>query len=238
MNQAAANQAGADLAVAVVIPALDEEASIAGVVEAIRREVIGSTVIVVDNGSRDATAAAAAEAGAVVIAQPRRGYGWACRAGCDAAARGGAAVIVFLDGDGSMPAESVPSLIAPIVGGRADVVCGVRTGRCVPMPWHQRAGNRVIGLLLRLLYRVRMRELGPFRAVRATTLAALELPGSRYAWPAQLLARAAMHGARLIEVDVGYRERAGGRSKVGGTLKGSLLAAWDISRTLVVERVR
>ena len=225
-------------AIAAVIPALDEEASIGGVVESVLREVRGATVFVVDNQSCDDTAARATDAGAVVIAQPRRGYGWACRAGCDAAARSGASVIVFLDGDGSMPAESIPALLAPIVAGKADVVCGARTGPRAPMPWHQRTGNRVIGLQLRLLYGVRLHELGPFRAVRASTLSALRLPGSRYAWPAQLLARAARHGARVVEVDVGYRERTGGRSKVGGTIKGSLLAAWDISRTLVTERLR
>lgn len=224
--------------IAVVIPALDEEASIADVVSSVVREVSGSTVFVVDNSSRDATAARATDAGAVVISQPRRGYGWACRAGCDAAARIDAAIIVFLDGDGSMPAASIPALLAPIVAGNADVVCGARTGQRAPMPWHQRTGNRVIALQLRVLYGVRLRELGPFRAVRASTLAALELPGSRFAWPAQLLARAARHGARVVEADVGYRERTGGRSKVGGTLKGSLLAAWDISRTLVTERLR
>src|SRR5579859_2830181 len=227
-----------ELSVAVVVPALDEEASIAGVVESVRAEVAGATVVVVAFGSRDRTAVVAERAGAIVVAQPRRGYGWACRAGCDAAARTDASTIVFLDGDGSMPADSIPALLAPIVAGTADVVCGARTGARASMPWHQRTGNRIIGLQLRLLYGVRLRELGPFRAVRASTLDALELPGSRYAWPAQLLARAARRGARVVEVDVGYRERTGGRSKVGGTAKGSLLAAWDISKTLVTERVR
>lgn len=221
--------------VAVIIPALDEAATIAAVVTAICREV-DAQVVVVDNGSRDATASRAARAGARVVSQPRRGYGWACRAGCDAAA--GAATYVFIDGDGSMPADAIATLLAPIAAGTADVVCGARGAGNALMPWHQRLGNRVIGLLLRLLYGVRLRELGPFRAVRASTLVALELPGSRYAWPAQLLARAARQGARIAEVDVGYRRRAGGRSKVGGTLIGSLQAAWDISRTLVVERVR
>jgi glycosyltransferase involved in cell wall biosynthesis len=221
--------------VAVVIPALDEAATIAAVVTGIRSE-IDATVIVVDNGSRDATAAQARAAGATVVSQPRRGYGWACRAGCDAAS--GADVFVFLDGDGSMPASSIPALVAPVADGSADVVCGARRLRDGAMPWHQRAGNRVIATLLRGLHGVRLRELGPFRAVRASTLEALQLPGSRYAWPAQLLARAARHGSRIVEVDVGYGERAGGRSKVGGTLKGSIQAAWDISRILVAERVR
>lgn len=221
--------------IAVIVPALDEAATIAAVVTSLRREV-GADVVVVDNGSRDATATEAERAGASVVSQPRRGYGWACRAGCDSAAACDA--FVFIDGDGSMPAAAISTLLAPIVAGTADVVCGARRVRATPMPWHQRAGNRVIAMLLRVLYGVRLRELGPFRAVRASTLAALELPGSRYAWPAQLLARAARQGARIAEVDVGYRERAGGRSKVGGTLKGSLQAAWDISRTLVVERVR
>lgn len=226
-------------AVAVVIPALDEAASIAGVVTAVRDEleaVTTATVVVVDNGSRDRTAEIAAAAGACVVTQPRRGYGWACRAGCDAAAASD--VVVFLDGDGSMPADSIPALLAPILAGDADVVCGARVGRRTAMPWHQRAGNRVIGLLLRVLHGVRLRELGPFRAVRTTTLTALAMPGSRYEWPAQLLARAARRGARIVEVDVGYQERTGGRSKVGGSVRGSVLAAWDIGRTLVLERVR
>ena len=225
------------MSVAVVIPALDEAESIGAVVAAVHWQVAPPvSVIVVDNGSRDATAAVAAAAGAVVVTQPRRGYGWACRAGCDAATN--SEIVVFLDGDGSMPAEAIPSLLAPILAGAADIVCGARTGRRVPMPWHQRAGNRVIGGLLRALYGVRLRELGPFRAVRRSTLDSLELPGSRYAWPAQLLARAARKRARIAEVDVGYRERTGGRSKVSGSVRGSLQAAWDISRTLVVERVR
>lgn len=226
-------------AVAVVIPALDEVASIGGVVASVRTVLhasVAATVVVVDNGSRDATAVAAKDAGAVVVAQPRRGYGWACRAGCDAASASD--IVVFLDGDGSMPAESIPALLAPIIAGSADVVCGARIGLRAPMPWHQRAGNRVIGALLRSLHGVRVRELGPFRAVRTTTLAALGLPGSRYEWPAQLLARAARRGARIVEVEVGYRERAAGRSKVGGSLRGSFQAAWDISSTLVAERVR
>ncbi|HEX6538025.1 MAG TPA: glycosyltransferase family 2 protein [Candidatus Dormibacteraeota bacterium] len=226
-------------AIAVVIPALDEAASIADVVTAVRDELEGAAsamVIVVDNGSRDRTAEVAETAGASVVRQPRRGYGWACRAGCDAAR--GSDVVVFLDGDGSMPADAIPALLAPILHGDADIVCGARSGRHIAMPWHQRAGNRVIGLLLRALHGVRLRELGPFRAVRTTTLDALAMPGSRYEWPAQLLARAARRGARIAEVDVGYRERSGGRSKVGGSLRGSLLAAWDISRTLVLERVR
>lgn len=224
-----------DARVTVIIPALDEAATIATVVTGIKRA-LAADVVVVDNGSRDATAAEAARAGAGVVSQPRRGYGWACRAGCDAAT--GADTLVFIDGDGSMPATAIASLLAPIADGRADVVCGARVTGDAGMPWHQRAGNRVIAILLRVLYGVRLRELGPFRAVRASTLAALELPGSRYAWPAQLLARAARQGARITEVRVGYHERAGGRSKVGGTLRGSVQAAWDISRTLVVERVR
>ena len=225
--------------IAVVIPALDEAASIAAVVTAVREELDGAAsarIIVVDNGSRDRTAAVATSAGAFVVTQPRRGYGWACRAGCDAAA--GSDVVVFLDGDGSMPADSIPDLLAPILAGNADVVCGARNGRHISMPWHQRAGNGVIGMLLRVLHGVRLRELGPFRAVRTATLVSLSLPGSRYEWPAQLLARAARRGARIVEVEVGYRARTGGRSKVGGSVRGSILAAWDISRTLVAERVR
>jgi hypothetical protein len=192
-------------------------------------------VVVVDNGSTDRTAERAAEAGATVVREPRRGYGWACRAGSDAASACDA--IVYLDGDGSMAPEDIATLLRPIREGTADVVCGRRSASGSVMPWHQRLGNRVIGLLLRL-HGVRLAELGPFRAIRVGTLASLDLPGSRCAWPAQMLSRAARQGARVVEVPVGYAERAAGKSKVGGSIRGSLGAAWDIARVLIVERVR
>jgi len=220
--------------VAAVIPALNEAGAIADVVSRVPRDLV-ARIIVVDNGSTDATAEHASAAGATVVRETRRGYGWACRAGSAEAADCDA--VVYLDGDGSMAPEDIASLIQPIVDDVADVVCGRRPAFASLMPWHQRAGNRVIALLLRM-HGLRLAELGPFRAIRVTTLTALDLPGSRFSWPAQMLARAARHGARVTEVPVGYAQRAAGTSKVSGSVRGSLHAAWDISRVIVAERVR
>ena len=220
---------------AVVIPARDEEGAIGAVVAEARA--LGAGVVVVDNGSRDATAGEAAAAGARVVHEPRRGYGHACRAGVAASPH--AEVVVFLDGDGSMPVEEIPRLVAPIRDGLADVVCGSRLVRreAGSMPWHQALGNGLAHRLLRSLYGVRLTELGPYRAVRGSTLRSLDMPGSRFAWPATMLARAARRGARIVEIDVGYRPRVAGRSKVSGSVRGSLEAGAGIVATLVWQRV-
>jgi glycosyltransferase involved in cell wall biosynthesis len=220
---------------AVVIPARDEAGAIAGVVRAALR--VADEVVVVDNGSRDATAAEAAAAGARVVREGRRGYGHACLAGVAAAA--GAEVVVFVDGDGSMPVEEIPRLVAPIRAGAADVVCGSRTALREPgsMPWHQAAGNGLALWLLRALYGVGLTDLGPYRAVRGSTLRTLSMRGSRFAWPAALLARAALRGGRIVEVDVGYRRRVAGRSKVSGSVRGSVEAGAGILGTLLWQRV-
>ena len=131
-----------------------------------------------------------------------------------------------------MPAEDVPRLLDPIASGVADIVLGARRVSARVMPWHQRLGNRVIATLLRR-HGLRVSELGPFRAVRALTLDAIALPGSRFAWHAEMLVRAAAAGARIAEVPVDYAPRAAGRSKVGGSLRGTLLASWDIGRVLL-----
>jgi glycosyltransferase involved in cell wall biosynthesis len=220
----------------VVIPARDEAGAIGAVVAAARRMVDGD-VVVVDNGSRDGTRAIAAAAGARVVREPRRGYGFACLAGVSALPSAG--VVVFVDGDGSMPLEDIPRLVAPIARGEADVVCGSRValGDVGSMPRHQALGNRLALLLLHALYGVRLTDLGPYRAVRGDTLRGLAMPGSRFAWPAQLLARAARRGARIVEVDVGYRRRAAGRSKVSGSLRGSIEAGAGIVGTLLWQRI-
>ncbi len=220
---------------AVVIPVRDEADSIGAVVDAVRSE-LGAEVIVVDNGSQDGSGSVAARHGARVIGETRRGYGWACRTGCAAAA--GSDVVVIIDGDGTMAAADIHRLLQPILSGQADIVCGARPPASAAMPWHQRAGNHAIGLLLRTLYGLPLRELGPFRAVRVATLATLDLPGSRYAWPAQMLARSARAGLRVAEVPVGYANRTGGRSKIGGSVRGSFGAAWGVGWVLIGERLR
>ncbi len=221
---------------AVVIPARDEAGAIAAVVSAARQVVTGD-VVVVDNGSRDATASVAAAAGARVVQCARRGYGHACFAGL--AVLPDAAVVVFVDGDGSMSASDIPRLVMPIVEGRADVVCGSRSllAEAGSMPLRQALGNRVAVALLRVLYGVRLTDLGPYRAVRGSTLRGLSMRGSRFAWPAQLLARAARRGACIIQIDVGYRQRIAGRSKVSGNLRGSVEAGVGIVATLLWQRI-
>ncbi len=221
---------------AVVIPARDEAGSLPRLLGEIAQEMAEAHVIVVDNGSHDATADVARAGGATVIAEARAGYGYACHAGVERALRDGADVVVFMDADGSMPVADIACLVAPIQADTADLVCGARRVDRSLMPWHQRFGNRVIAAMLRILWGVRLRELGPFRAVRATSLAGLDLPGSRFAWPAQMLARASRADLRIAEIPVGYAARTAGHSKVGGSVKGSLRASWDISRTLVTER--
>jgi glycosyltransferase involved in cell wall biosynthesis len=212
--------------IVAIIPALNEEAAIPQVVRAIPRDVIGR-VIVVDNGSTDQTAAAALAAGAEVASQPARGYGNACRAGVEAAPE--ADILVFLDGDGSFDPAECRRIIAPIIEGRADLVLGSRElgGASVSaiLP-HQRLGNRLVALLLRRLYGLRVTGVGPFRAIRGSTLAALAMREPTYGWPTEMVVKAARAGARIVEVPASYRARVGGESKVSGTLRGTILAGY------------
>ncbi|MDQ6882625.1 MAG: DUF2079 domain-containing protein [Candidatus Dormibacteraeota bacterium] len=220
----------------VIIPARDEAGAIADVVRRVRRT-LDAEVIVVDNNSTDGTAEIARAAGARVVAETVRGYGHACLAGIRAAA--GPDIIVLLDGDGSMSPEEIPSLLQPIAANAADVVCGSRVARATAgsMPAHQAFGNWLAVTLLHLLYGVRLTDLGPFRAVRASTLASLQMRPSRFAFLAEMLARAARRGARIVEVEVGYRARIAGQSKVGGSVRGSLEAGTEIIASLIANRI-
>lgn len=186
-------------------------------------------VIVVDNGSTDATAQEAHAAGAEVIREARRGYGYACAAGVAAAAE--AEVLVFLDGDySSLPAE-LPLVVAPILSGEADLVLGSRTrGHIAPgaMPPQQRFGNWLASRLMSQLYGLTVSDLGPYRAIRSSLLAALDMREMTYGWPTEMMVKAARLGARLVEVPVSWHPRQAGRSKVSGTLRGTILAAWYI----------
>jgi glycosyltransferase involved in cell wall biosynthesis len=212
--------------VVVIIPALNEEAAIASVIRAIPRDVI-SGVIVVDNGSTDRTAAVAHAAGAAVVVEPQRGYGAACQAGANAARD--ADVLVFLDGDGSFDAAEVTHVVTPIIAGNADLVLGSRElGGVAPdaMPPHQQWGNRLVAWLLRQLYGLQVTDVGPFRAIRRTTLDALEMRELTYGWPTEMIVKAARRQAHIVEVPTKYTVRIGGESKVGGTLRGSVLAGY------------
>lgn len=216
--------------VSVVIPALNEEAAIAGVVAEVPRELV-QEIIVVDNGSTDRTAALASAAGARVVHEPVRGYGAACLAGALAAAH--ADVIVFLDGDRNEDPRELSVVLAPLLAGQADLVIGSRTrGGAQPgaLTPQQRVGNRVVTLLLRLLYGLVLTDIGPFRAIHARVLRDLAMEHKTYGWPVEMVVKAARRGYRVVEVPVTCRARLG-RSKVAGTLKGSLLAGYHLLST-------
>ena len=222
-----------DAFVSVVIPALDEEATIADVVGAVPRE-IASEVIVVDNGSGDETAERAREAGARVVGEPRRGYGRACRTGAGAVAPG-CEIIVFLDGDGSDCPELMSRLVDPIRAGTHDFVTGSRTRgvrESGSLNLQQRFAGRAAGLLVGLLYDVRYTDMCPFRAIRRDALARLGMREETYGWNLEMQMRAARAGLRVLEVPVRHRRRAGGASKVSGTVRGTLRAGTRILYTL------
>ncbi len=215
------------IATSVIIPALNEEESLARFLADFPRDP-GVEIIVVDNGSSDGTAEAARSQGARVVFEARRGYGYACAAGVDSA-RGG--VVVFMDADGANDPADLPRLVAPVAEGRADLVLGSRLeGEIAPgaMPWHQRFGNWLAAQLIARLYGLPITDLGPLRAVRREKLLELTLTDMTFGWPTEMLAKAARLGWRIQEVPVRHRPRLGGRSKISGTLRGTVLATYHI----------
>jgi glycosyltransferase involved in cell wall biosynthesis len=213
-----------------IIPALNEEAAIGQVVGALPAGI--DRIIVVDNGSSDATAAVALAAGARVVSQPERGYGAAFLAGI--AAEPDADIYMFLDGDGSDPAERALELIEILKRDEADLVLGVRAGKVEPgaMFWHQRLGNLFMAWLVRRLSGQAVRDLPSFKAIRGDTLRAFGLRERRHGWTAELIATAACRGLRIKEVQTGYRRRTGA-SKVSGSLKGTALAAYRMNAAIL-----
>lgn len=218
--------------VAVVIPARNEAATIAEVVADVRRAGAART-IVADNGSTDGTAQRARDAGAEVTWAVRPGYGWACVAGARAAAESEA--IGFIDGDGSFAAADLGILAAIVARGDADLALGARRGSRA-LAVHQRAGNAIVLALLWTLHGVALPDLAPLRVVRGSFLAELDMRGSRYAWLAEMIAKAARRGGRIAVRPVSYGPRRGGTSKVSGSVRGSLLAGLDLARAVIALR--
>src|SRR5437868_1087098 len=219
--------------ISVIIAALNEEATIANVIHAVPKD-LADVIVVVDNGSKDRTAAIAAAAGARVVAEPIPGYGRAFRAGLRSLSPE-CEIVVFLDGDGSDCPEMMDRLVTPIMEGKADFVIGSRTRgnrEAGSMNCHQVLAGYVIGFILWVLYGVRSTDMGPFRAIRRGTLDRLRLREETYGWPLEMQMRAARAHVRTLEVPVDYRRRAGGHSKIAGTVRGSVLAAVRILLTL------
>ena len=212
----------------VIIPALNESGNIRQLVHEVQ-VTVPAEVIVVDNGSTDSTAQEARQAGAKVVVEPRRGYGYACAAGV--AHTNQADILVFLDGDYSFAPSDLPALLAPINENQWDLVLGSRAlGHIAPgaMPPHQRFGNQIVSRLMNILYGLSITDLGPYRAIRRSLLMRLHMQEMTFGWPTEMIVKAARHGARILEVPVNYHNRRYGQSKVSGTVRGTILAAWFI----------
>jgi len=219
-------------AVGVVIPALNEAGNIGLVVEAIRTAGF-ELVVVADNGSDDGTAAEASDAGATVVSEPRRGYGYACAAGTKAAVAAGSDIVVYIDGDQSSRPAEIGAVVAPILAGEADLVLGSRMLGSIAdgaMPPHQQFGNWLVARMMKQLYRVEVTDLGPFRAVDAEKLSTLDMSEMTFGWPTEMMVKMARRELPMVEVPVSWDRRGTGDSKVSGTIKGSVLAAWHILR--------
>jgi glycosyltransferase involved in cell wall biosynthesis len=218
--------------VSVIIPTHNEAEAIERVLADLPSDLVRE-VIVVDSNSTDGTPEIAARVGARVVQEPRRGYGRACLTGL--AAANSPDVVVFLDGDYSDRPRELPILLAPIIEGRADITLGSRLQGRHPagaLPWHQALGNRLAASLIRVLYGVEISDLGPFRAGRANVLRALALEETTYGWAVEMILKGALGGFRVVEVPVSYYPRIG-KSKISGTLKGTVGAGWFILSLIV-----
>ena len=185
-------------------------------------------VIVVDSNSTDGTPEIAARMGARIVSEPRRGYGQACLTGFSYAHAPN--IVVFLDGDYSDRPAELPRLLAPIADGRADITLGSRLAgprTRGALPWHAAFGNRLAAGLIRLLFGLEITDLGPFRAARADVLCALALEKTTYGWAVEIMLKGALRGFRIVEVPGSYHPRIG-KSKISGTVSGTLGAAWFI----------
>jgi glycosyltransferase involved in cell wall biosynthesis len=210
----------------VVLPCLNEAEALPWV---LGRMPVGYRAIVADNGSTDGSAELAARLGAVVVHARPAGFGAAAHAGLLAAE---ADIVCFLDADGSLDPAQLPRVTGPLAGG-ADLVLGRRRPtRAQAFPLHARWGNAVIAWRLRRTVGVPVRDLGPMRAGRRRELLELRLSDRRFGYPLEMVVRAARAGHRVVEVDVDYRPRAGGRSKVTGSIRGTARAVRDMTRVL------
>jgi glycosyltransferase involved in cell wall biosynthesis len=218
--------------VSVVIPTHNEAQSIGRVLADLPADIV-TEVLVVDSNSTDGTPEIASKMGARVLHEPRRGYGRACLTGLAEASSPD--IVVFLDGDYSDRPAELPLLLAPILDKSADITLGSRLGKhSIPgaLPWHAAFGNHLAAFLIRLLYGLKISDLGPFRAGRADVFRQLELQENTYGWAVEMILKGTLAGFRVVEVPVSYYLRIG-KSKISGTLRGTLGAAWFILSLIV-----
>jgi len=221
--------------VVVIIPAFNEENGVGQVIREIPREFVNE-VIVVNNNSTDNTERIAKEAGATVLREPTPGYGRACLKGIDYLKQINPKpeIVIFLDSDHSDYPEEIPTLLKQIIEHDVDLVIGSRAlgekeqGSMTPQ---QIFGNWLATRLLDLFYGVKFTDLGPFRAIKYTTLVALDMQDKTYGWTVEMQLKAAKNGFRCVEVPVRYRRRIG-FSKISGTVKGTILAGYKILATI------
>ena len=212
-------------AVDVVLPVLDEATAIPLVLAAFPA---GFRPIVVDNGSTDGSGAIAREHGATVVTEPQAGFGAACFAGLSAAT---APIVCFMDCDGSLDPGELPLVSGPVAEGTADLVLGSRAAEPGSWPLHARIANRALSLIVRRRAG-RLTDIGPMRAAKREPLLALGLRDRRFGWPLEMVLRAADAGWRIEEVPVSYRARQGGRSKVTGTVRGTMRTIGDMTKAM------
>lgn len=225
--------------VTVLIPARNEEESLPGVLDELARSGAEYRVLVVDNGSTDATAEEARRAGAAVVAEPRPGYGRACQAGIAAEARRERppSVLAFLDADDRLGPGQLPRVVEPVRRGDADLVLG-RRRRADGVPIHAAAGNALISALLRGIYGWPGRDMGPLRAVRFPALRALALDDPNFGWNVQMHVRALRAGLRVREVPVRFAPRERGESKISHVPSAVARAGTKMIGTLIREGLR
>jgi glycosyltransferase involved in cell wall biosynthesis len=220
----------------VVIPALDEERALPGVLEELRAQPV-RRVVVADNGSRDRTREVARAGGAVVVDEAHRGYGAACLRALAECRRDPPDAVVFVDADGSDDPAELPRLVAPLERGEAELVLGSRVlpgGRLEPgaLSPQARAGNLIATTMIRVLYGVRFTDLGPYRAITWRALESLEMRDRDWGWTAEMQVKAVRRGLRSVEVPASWRRRRAGRSKISGTVRGVAGAGYKILTTI------
>ena len=214
----------------VILPVLDEAQAIPGVIAAMPA---GFRPLVVDNGSRDGSSEVAASCGARVVREPQRGFGAACFAGLLAAE---SEIVCFMDCDGSLHPGELHWVVDPVLSGAADLCLGARMPEPGAWPWHARLANRAVAFEVRRRTGTALTDLGPMRAARREALLGLRLEDRRSGWPLEMVLRAAAESWRIAEVEVTYRPRSGGRSKVSGSVRGTARAVRDMSAQLPYRR--